>query len=132
MASLSANTTIKINGAISASAVNVSVTPVTLYTAPANGYAIINATLAIGTTLSSCDLRVGGNTVFSASGISAFKSSNGSSSTTIIESLQDILKHTATMSGIYVGPGQSVEFYPSNYLNQNTARISGVEFINTP
>lgn len=136
MASLSANTTIKINGAVSAAATNITSGTQTLYTAPANGYAIINATLAHTTgNAGSIDLRVGGQLVMSTytAPSGPFLNSNGFvSASTPFVSLQDTGKHSFTERGIYVGPGQSVELFPSGNLVGSTARISGVEFINTP
>ena len=95
---VSSNTTLKVNAAISAST-SISAT---LYTAPANGYAIVNLTAsssAGGTTIT-----IGGRNVISVT--------------------------TATVLGqtAYVGPSQSVVAT----IGTGNAQISGVEFVNTP
>lgn len=99
------NTTIKINAAISATASPTSST-VTLYTAPANGYAIVNlfctayATLLVTT-------QVGSRVVASFGAVS-----------------------TVPVT-VYVGPSQVLNATASG-ASGTTVVASGVEFINTP
>jgi hypothetical protein len=96
---VSSNTTIKISAAISNQVTNSG----TLYTCPANSYAIVN--LAYDWTAASCFFQVAGRTVGFITGADA------------------------TVGPIYVGPGQAVTITAGA---SGTGYISGVEFINTP
>lgn len=100
---VSSNTTIKVNAAVAGSG---SSSSGTLYTAPANGYAIIHwgtTSYSSGTyTISIDGLQIG--------------------SLTTSQLLQPA-------GGFYVGPGKSVTYTNSGSV---TIVVKGVEFINTP
>lgn len=103
---VSSNTTIKVNGAISAGNATGSNNG-TLYTAPANGYAIVQYYKAGGTT--SVSPRVSGRQV-------------GLALTTEV-----------LIYNIYVGPSQSFTWTGSGVESiANVINITGVEYINTP
>jgi hypothetical protein len=96
---VSSNTTIKVNAAISNAS---SVSGTTLYTAPANGYAIVNLTLSASAGTTSA--TVGNRTVFQVA---------------------------ATATGyqqIFIGPSQALQIS----LATGSGQVSGVEFVNTP
>lgn len=103
---VSSNTTIKVNGAVSAanSAFN---NTVTLYTAPANGYAIVQVYCTVFGGTTNPRVIVGGRNVFQ------FTSVNTS------------------VLGLYVGPSQSLQISEGGG-STFTAVASGVEFLNTP
>ena len=101
---VSSNTTIKVNAAVSATNTANNNT-VTVYTAPAGGYAIVqvfcsqmSATSAVAT--------VGGRTFMN-------------------------LSVNSNLQGIYVGPSQSLQIVGTGFGNV-TLLASGCEFINTP
>lgn len=96
---VSSNTTLKVNAAVSNSS---SVNGTTLYTAPANGYAVVNLTLSAtaGTTTAAVGTRT-------------------------------VLAVTATgtvYQQIFIGPSQALVIT----LTTGSGQVSGVEFINTP
>ena len=97
---VSSNTTIKVNGAVSAS----SGSSANLYTAPSNGYAIVNLTTI---------------------------NSTGTTSVTVgTRTVQSISSSTAVYGQqIYIGPSQVIAVTVSA---TGSAQISGVEFVNTP
>lgn len=106
---VSSNVTIKTNAAVSATkSVNTAGTSTdTLYTAPANGYAIINlfVTAFASTTLT---ITIGGRTISTISAV-------------------------YTESKMYhVGPSQAVVITVTGATGVTTVVCSGVEFINTP
>jgi len=104
MASFNFNDTIKVSGAIAAQ----SNSGATLYTAPANGYAVIQATFYPGSG-STPTLSVGGRTVWQGNGGVGVQ----------------------FMDNIHVGPGQAVvcaQGGPTTTIFE----ISGVQFSNSP
>lgn len=102
---VSSNTTIKVNGNVSATGTAFGGT-VTLYTAPANGYAIIQAY---------CTSVTGGVSGFlSVSGRAAVNAVSGTGA-----------------QALYVGPTASVTVTSSGAGNVVFV-IAGVEFLNTP
>lgn len=129
MATYSNNTTMKVNSAISATSTT---DGATLYTAPANGYAIIQASILCLGSLDSSEIRIGGHPVLSAYGTSpttanssVFGKDNFGGPSIVDGNQLNVFYER----GIYVGPGQSVTLHTNN---SRRARISGVEFINTP
>lgn len=100
---VSSNTTIKVNAAVSASQTANNST-VTLYTAPANGYAIVQ--LYFGTVATGGSASVAGRIVL-------------------------IAAANATAYGIYIGPSQALTV-TSNAPGNVNLLASGVEFVNTP
>lgn len=98
---VSSNTTIKINAAVSATNSSTSAT-ITLYTAPANGYAVIQLHDTVG-------------------GVGNFFTIGG----------RTVVIGTTAVSGFYVGPSQAVVINRPGAVN-SAASISGVEFVNTP
>ena len=120
----------RISNAVSASVVSTS-TSGTLYTCPANSYAVLNVSGRINTggTNQSIEVLVAGQIMFSMtalSGTSDISSSNGLSTiqggATGFPAVQ-----AATL---YVGPGQSVTFAKTG-STASSIRITGVEFINS-
>ena len=118
------NTTLKVSAAVAASG-----TSGTLYTAPANGYAVLNVSILAGGGVGSyLTLNVGGNPVYhfymaTASSVipkndsgAAAGAANASSGTSFIQ--------------IYVGPSQTVTI--TNQSGTPTVYLSGVAFINSP
>ena len=111
MATYSSNTTIKMVGAISATGTRSSTGLTTVYTVPANHYALVNIGLSStgGNTYSAC-LNLDTIQVVQASGTAIF---GGGS--------------------FYLGPGQSVILNCSNFSSGTmTLKVSGVTFTNTP
>lgn len=102
---VSSNTTIKVNGAISAGNA-VGAISGTLYTAPSNGYGIVN---------------------FRSNG-----SANITSLTIAGRTFTNSLTGTQILYALYVGPSQSLSWTSSTGLSANTVEVFGVEFINTP
>lgn len=102
---VSSNTTIKVNGAISAGN-SFGQSSGTLYTAPAAGYAIVHIIKA--TSSGNLSISVGGRTISAAA--------------------------TApnTFLNLHVGPSQAVSWSSSVGETTNIIQILGVEFINTP
>lgn len=105
MSTFSSNTTLKVAAAVSASAGGNG----TLYTCPANRYAVCNLWL---NSSSNIEVNVGG--VLAAQVSSAIAATTG-------------LQHQFQ---IYVGPGQVVEIV--NESGSSIASLSGVEFANSP
>jgi hypothetical protein len=129
MATYSSNVTMKVSAAISAASIT---DGATLYTAPANGYAIIQASIQVVGGSDTGEMRVGGQPVLSAYGISgsdARSSTFGVTNTGGPSSIDGAQTGFFHERGIYVGPGQTVTWHTNN---SRRARISGVEFINTP
>ena len=96
---VSSNTTIKANGAVAAS----SSVSATLYTAPANGYAVLN--LFMSASAGSVSASVGGRTVASFAATQSF-----------------------SYQSVFVGPSQAL----TCSIGTGSVSISGVEFVNTP
>jgi len=94
------NVGIKIAGAVSASGLSG-----TLYTAPANAYAIVNVFWVEGTSASS--LTVGGQLVLSTN-----------------------VTYAGSITSLYVGPGQSISATIIS-TGGKAYRVVGVSFINT-
>lgn len=130
MATYSNNTTIKVNAAVSASSAGA---PATLYTAPANGYAILNALLSTSNGATEAYLNVGGVPVgwhksSATLGVSSSVSGFTPSTFTDTDTLYGFAKGSSSIMGIYVGPGQSIAVGGSGCH----AFVSGTEFVNTP
>lgn len=132
MASLSNNTTLKVSAAIFATTTT---NGATLYTAPANGYAILNVSLQQNASLVGqyCELRIGGRSVLTmrtqASGQVIASNSNGTNTSSLpVDGIDG--QFIATDKGIYLGPGQSITFHQSSVSTRGT--VSGVAFVNTP
>lgn len=104
MATYSGNSTIKVNGAVSGYQTRGSTGSTAVYTAPANGYALVNIRFAWSG--GTHELRIGGRTLGTTSG--------------------------STFTGVTVGPGQSVEVFNAGVGGSCEAWVSGVEFVNTP
>lgn len=102
---VSSNTTIKVNGAISAGN-SLGQSSGTLYTAPAAGYAIVHILKATST--GNLSISLGGRTIYPA------------------------LTAATTFYNFHVGPSQSVAWSSSTGETSNIIQILGVEFINTP
>ena len=100
---VSSNTTIKVNGAVNTSRSSTGA----IYTAPSNGYAIINWFLDITVTGANCSISDGSIVLYS-------------SSTT-----------DGQAYGYYLGPGLSLSLSIGGGASA-TAYLRGVEFINTP
>lgn len=121
MSTFSNNTTLKVNAAVSANRT----TNGNFYTAPANGYAILNISAVRN---GGGDITVGGRTVFQMtqfSGQSEYISPGDYYSSGINNA-----GATSSKSGVYVGPGQIVAL--SGVAGSPSFDISGVEFVNTP
>jgi hypothetical protein len=120
----------KISAAVSASnqvtQTTAGTTTVTVYTAPANAYALVNlnyyCTATAGASQSAQATILIGNVNFSAAYASGVTSSNGTVNVPLVS------------SGVVVGPGQSVQVrgFVSAGTNNATAfcSISGLEFTN--
>lgn len=130
MATYSNNTTVKANASIAAASGGFA--NGNLYTAPANGYAIINIGVGVGSGNGSMGVTVGGQYV-------AERSNNGTSGGTSIAggaipaaNMQygGTGAHVQSLTGVYVGPGQTVAAVGTGGLVY--AWISGTEFVNTP
>lgn len=109
-------TGIKVNAAVNlATAVGGSGATVNLYTAPANGYAIVmlNSNQAV-------NWRLGGNIIYSQ--ITGAGQYNGTSA-------NPSQGNTAPLM-LYVGPG--ITLSAQSVVSALTAYVSGVEFINSP
>lgn len=107
---VSNNTTIKVNGAVSATASRTSTGTTNLYTAPSTGYAIVNV-----------HINQGG-------------SSNGTVDVNSIAAVTYISATQRDVQGIYVGPSQVIRM---NHVEVSggttrTVTVTGVEFINNP
>lgn len=103
---VSSNTTIKVN--VGVNGANALAGSGTLYTAPANGYAIVHLTKT--TTLGNITYSIAGRVIFT-------------TGTAVL----------AASQAYYVGPSQSVSWSSSvPGENANTIFAVGVEFINTP
>lgn len=102
-----ANTTIKISAAVAQNA-----TATSVYTCPANSYAILNA--AVTTATNAGTITVGGQAVITFSASALFPNPTASAG--------------AVQCTLYVGPGQTVAVTGTS----NVIRVAGVEFINSP
>lgn len=121
MATYSGNTTLKVSAAVSASIATTS-TSGTLYTCPANSYAIVNVHCETnGTTGHTAFASVAGAVVCQV----AYDQRNNSTDTAV----RTFTK--AISNNVIVGPGQSITYEKTA---QTTTRVyvSGVAFINTP
>lgn len=122
---IAANTSIKVNGAVSASAT----ADGTLYTAPANGYAIVNIMVTGSTTgnteiLFLIDSKYAAAARYSPSVGMFFEGQYREAS---------LPGSRANMTSIYVGPGQALTVdFNSGGTGTITAYVTGVEFINSP
>lgn len=121
------NIGIKVNNAISATTTT---NGATLYTAPSNGYAIINLYLTTNNANSHfSQVSVGGQPVASNYAVNSANGTSQGSTTQSITNSAYANSMSLTVLGIYVGPGQSVTFQGSGATSR--ASISGVEFRNT-
>lgn len=100
---VSSNTTLKVNAAVSYSNPALA-TSGTIYTAPANGYAIINLLVAAS---GSMDIQIAGRRI---------------NNTLTINPAQQF----------WVGPSQSVTWSSGVSQSAGAVQASGVEFVNTP
>ena len=105
---VSSNTTIKINAAVNAASALAS--SGTLYTAPANGYAIIHFRKA--STSNNANISIAGRALHNAQ-------------TTEIQTIGSAMAY-------YVGPSQSVTWSSGGIESAGAFTIFGVEFVNTP
>ena len=101
---VSSNTTIKMNAAVSAS--STATFGNTMYTAPANGYAIVNVNKAGG--VGNATITVGGVRINTATA------------------------SPLAYQSIYIGPSQSFAWSSGAAEAAGMITISGVEFVNTP
>ena len=99
---VSSNTTIKMNAVVNASATN---TSGTLYTAPANGYALVQVSFS-GTGSITGSMDIGSATIFS-------------------------VNASYQVNGLVVGPSQSVT-YSGTTTGTIFFAVSGASFVNTP
>lgn len=123
---IAANTSLKVNGAVSASRG----TDGTLYTCPANSYAIVN--LSIDNDSGSPDgvilFSIDGKKLVSGSIISSGAAFFNGQSTLAGGNYGD----TAVLTSVFVGPGQSLTVDFVSGGSGSTAYVTGVEFINSP
>lgn len=105
---------IKISAAIDASASSTAATWTTVYTCPANCYAILNVRATPGT--NDVAVRVGTAQIIYIS-------------TTFTAYEQYVLQN---VEGIYLGPSQTIDVSRPNVGGTATCWVSGVLFINTP
>lgn len=105
---VSSNTTLKVNAGISAGN-SFGQSSGTLYTAPANGYAIVHLS-KLGT-FGAVLFTIGGKNATTAA-TAAFASNS--------------------YPALYVGPSQSVSWSGGSSEGANTVNVNGVEFVNTP
>jgi hypothetical protein len=103
---VSSNTTIKMNTAVAAAGTSTGAGAVTVYTAPAGTFSIVNVFV---THAASGSLTVGGQGIAAVSGSSNFN-----------------------LQGVYIGPSQSLVINSGTLGLNNTASVSGVNFTNTP
>lgn len=109
MATYSSNTTLKVSAAVAASAL-APISPTTVYTCPANAYAVLNLVASKSGTGS---VTVGGIDLIPAG---EYATPAGS---------------YIRLTGVHVGPGQTV-VANSSIGNAVNLYVSGVAFINTP
>ncbi len=115
---VSSNTTIKVNGAVSVSG-TASGGTLTLYTAPSNGYAIVQVSWSVATG-SNMRILVGSRIVYYVNE-SNHPANNG---TTIGQGMSALT--------LYIGPSQTLQISESAGSGSISAVASGVEFVNTP
>jgi hypothetical protein len=109
------NTTIKVSAAVSASG-----TGTTLYTCPANAYAILNVYASVPNGVTGT-VTVDGKEVLTLD-------NNGS--TTIFPKMSSGNGYSPASFTIYVGPSQAVACTSSG--GSATVKVTGVQFINSP
>lgn len=137
MATYSSNTTIKISAAIATTDTSTTTETVTIYTAPANSYAILNIHLQCTTNnaavFPSAYAVVATRRVLSLTTVGSPKKAVSSSGYTGPDIVANDI-YTASVSGIMVGPGQTVALNNtiSGSGQSTTMHISGVSFINSP
>jgi len=105
----------RVNAAVNAGQTATSGASPVIYTAPANGYAILN--LQVAFTVSG-SVQIGGRTVYTQNGAYVVSAPGSNSATTL----------TGGMT-IYVGPSQAITV-TSGGVGNNTANVTGVEFVN--
>lgn len=125
---------IKVNAAVSNSASIAASSNSTLYTAPANGYAVV--TVATNCT-SSCDdtLNVGGfpsgSWYSQVSGASSVQISSASGTSIYVTSGAGLSVRNGVLGyNLYVGPGKAVNVSRAAGVTTSTYYITGVEYIN--
>lgn len=111
MATYSSNTTIRISATPSGAATRSVAGVATVYTAPANGYAVLN-----------CLIQIAASTPATIGQIYA----NGQP----VGQIQN--SQTVTFSNVYVGPGSTLGIYANGGGANVALFFGGVEFINSP
>lgn len=102
---VSSNTTIKVNAAVSGSG-TANGSTVTVYTAPAATFSILNVYISHQ---GNGSVSVGGQTIAAISSSGSFN-----------------------LQGVHVGPSQAVQVTSNTLGLANTCAVSGVNFTNTP
>ena len=124
LAVLSSNTSIKVNTAVNGVATStIANNTVTLYTAPANAYAIVQL-VWFGVAGSTATYKIAGNALAIAS--------TGASGSYFAGQSNNSIVGPVVLGGFYVGPGQVLSVTFAGAVNGNIARATGVEFINSP
>ncbi len=116
---IASNTSIKVNGAVSATSTS---TGATLYTAPANGYAIVQisaVSVAGGALTFSIASRELVKAQTDGSGGTYFGGQYNNSGTGV----------DSCLTNIFIGPSQALSF---TAISSSTVNVTGVEFINSP
>jgi hypothetical protein len=108
---------LKANAGISVGYSSFATGAINVYTAPANGYAIIHLEFLSTSAATSCDMQIGGTVFYSASAIT---------------SKNYRVEGTDNARLFYIGPSQSVTVVNVSGTNTVTLRFHGVEFINSP
>lgn len=120
---LGVNTTLRVNGAVSATTTSnlASGGNVTIYTAPANGYAIVQLSFNGGTTWTGATIQVGGQDII-------FLDSSAS-----IQPIIGTTNRVTPLGAVFIGPSQSLVLTRTGAGSGSiTIDVSGVEFINSP
>lgn len=120
------NANIVVNAAVSGTADIVSGS-VTLYTAPANGYAVVNIALGISQN-STGSVSVGGRVVVAMNAATADAGSTVYGGRTTAQFVSQL--YGSTVTNVHVGPGQSVVL-SANGTGAAGGRVSGVSFVNS-
>jgi hypothetical protein len=142
---IAANQSLKVNGVVNASvALATNTTQQVLYTAPANGYALVNIGCYVLGSLGQVTLRVGSVIVYQYVGgnnDATFQyqqvKPNGmqegpGSPVTGIKFNDAALPVGSSFLNVPVGPGQTVTIQKGSNFVGGTGTVSGVEFINSP
>lgn len=131
MATYSNNTTVKTNAAVAAASGGFAAT---LYTAPSNGYAIVNVGVGVGNGNGTSGVSVGGQVVAERINDATKGCTSLTGAPTLAANFNaggsGVSAQVQTLSAVYVGPGQSVAAFGSAGIIY--IWISGAEFVNTP